>query len=129
MKKLNKLNKPLSFSNQKGIGDRGLTLIELLVVVTIMGVIAGIAVYSYVRIIEKTEEDVCDANALLLKREYERSLVLENIDHSDVFFASFLMGSSVESCEGCEFTYEDGDVLCNKRTEGDKDENGEVPFF
>ncbi|WP_404322744.1 hypothetical protein LG298_24050 [Cytobacillus firmus] len=85
-------------------------------------------------IIEKSRRDVCDANTVEVKRQYERQLHLDGKEYSDVVFVQFLMdfGESACTLEG-DIRYVDGEVRCSIHSEsaddvGDDEEEG-VPFL
>ncbi|GAE28182.1 hypothetical protein JCM9140_4389 [Halalkalibacter wakoensis JCM 9140] len=82
--------------------EQGLTLVEILVVVVMIGIIAAIAVPLFIGVIEKAEEDVCGVNVMHVERGYERWLVLEDVEHSELVFSQYVVENEVGGCEGCE---------------------------
>jgi prepilin-type N-terminal cleavage/methylation domain-containing protein len=78
--------------------QRGFTLLELLAVIVILGIVFSIAVISLGGTKERAEECVCAANRLELENQYGRHLLLEDVEHSDVVFASFLSEFGSEVC-------------------------------
>ncbi|RIW36059.1 type II secretion system protein [Bacillus salacetis] len=116
------------------IDKRGLTLIELLAVVVILGIISSIAVLAVLGVIGDTEEEVCEANQLQLEKEYHQDLVLNEVEHSDLRFTSYLVKFGEVCPVTGDITYVDGHVECSEH--GDSAEPGEddsgdegVPFL
>jgi prepilin-type N-terminal cleavage/methylation domain-containing protein len=116
-------------------GNNGFTLIELLAVIVILGIIFSIAVISLGGTKESAEEDVCAANRLELENQYKGYLALEDVEHSDVMFSTFLKEFGSEVCPvGGVITYTDGHVDCSVHSPGVSDEHnsgdeGGVPFL
>ncbi|OAT80993.1 hypothetical protein A6P54_13440 [Bacillus sp. MKU004] len=82
--------------------QRGFTLVELLAVIVILGIVFSIAVISLGGTKERAKEDICAANRVELENQYSRHLILEDAEHNDVVFTSFLteFGSKVCSVGG-----------------------------
>ena len=85
--------------------------------------------------IEKSEEEVCEANSSELERFYERGLVLNGLDHKPELFGQTLLEFGEEVCpDGGVISYLDGDVDCSVHSdseisEDEEDDNGDVPFL
>ncbi|MGD6778415.1 type IV pilin protein [Sutcliffiella horikoshii] len=109
----------------------GLTLVEILAVMVILGILASIAVPSVLAHIRKTEIDVCDVNSSELLKRYNQELVLEDKNHSDLEFTSFLVEHDEYVCPvGGIYHYVDGEVECSDHSEVEEPEDeGEVPFL
>lgn len=60
----------------------------MLVVITILGILASIAVITVVGSIDNTEEGVCKVNVREVEKHYEAHLVFEGISSSDAYFGS-----------------------------------------
>lgn len=59
------------------INTKGFTLMEILVVVTIIGILAAIAVPSYIYAVDKGKEDACTTNVQILSTQVERYRLVE----------------------------------------------------
>ncbi|WP_252183441.1 type II secretion system protein [Rossellomorea vietnamensis] len=105
------------------LDKRGLTLIELLAVVVILGIISSIAVIAVLGVICDTEEEVCEANQLQLEKEYHQDLILNEVEHSDFRFTSYLVKFGEVCPVTGDITYVDGHVECIEH--GDSAESGE----
>ncbi|WP_197489751.1 type II secretion system protein [Rossellomorea aquimaris] len=115
--------------------QRGLTLVELLAVIVVIGVVFSIAVISLGGTKERTEADVCAANRVELENQYRGHLALEDVEHSNVVFSTFLKELGSEVCPvGGAINYLDGHVDCSvhgevvDEEEGSGDDGG-VPFL
>jgi prepilin-type N-terminal cleavage/methylation domain-containing protein len=115
--------------------QRGLTLVELLAVIVILGIVFSIAVISLAGTKEKAEEDACVANRVELENQYGRNLLLEDVEHSDVVFTSFLTEFGFEGCPvGGVVSFSDGHVDCSVHLDevDEEDDSGEdsgVPYL
>ncbi|WP_010200279.1 prepilin-type N-terminal cleavage/methylation domain-containing protein [Bacillus sp. m3-13] len=109
----------------------GLTLVEILAVVVVLGILAAIAVPSVLGHISKTEIDVCDVNSSELLKRYNQELVLEDKNHSDLEFTSFLVEHGEYVCPlGGTYRYVDEEVECSEHGNIDhEEEDGDVPFL
>ncbi|WP_142302907.1 hypothetical protein [Bacillus sp. FJAT-45350] len=84
------------------VKEKRLALVELIAVLTIIGIIATIAVPSVAAMIKKTKQEVCLANMLQLERAYNIHLILKGIEFSEVVFEQYLQEFG-HICEGdCE---------------------------
>jgi prepilin-type N-terminal cleavage/methylation domain-containing protein len=123
------LMKYINFSRRD---QSGITMVELLAGIVIIGIVISIAVISLGGTKERAEEDVCAANRVELENQYSRHLILEDAEHNDVVFTSFLteLGSVVCPVGGV-VSYEDGHVNCSLHSdEIDEEENsGGVPYL
>ncbi|MCA1041620.1 type II secretion system GspH family protein [Bacillus infantis] len=80
------------------LDKRGLTLVELLAVIVIIGILGSIAVISIFGLVENMEEEVCVANRRQLDKDYSRELVLNEVDHSESRFDSYVFRFGGLSC-------------------------------
>ncbi|MGD6991127.1 prepilin-type N-terminal cleavage/methylation domain-containing protein [Sutcliffiella horikoshii] len=108
--------------------NEGLTLVEILAVVVIL---AAVAVPSVLGHIKKTEAGVCEVNSSEVGKIYHQELALEDKDHSDVEFTSFLLKHDDYVCPiNGTYQYIDGEVECSVHGEVEETEDeGDVPFL
>ncbi|WRP06325.1 type II secretion system protein [Rossellomorea aquimaris] len=113
----------------------GFALVELLAVVVILGIVFSIVVLSLGGTKERAEADVCAANRVELEKQYGGHLALEDVEHSDVGFTSFLNEFDSEVCPvGGVVTYTDESIVCSVHgeevdEEEDSGDDGGVPFL
>jgi prepilin-type N-terminal cleavage/methylation domain-containing protein len=108
----------------------GLTLIELLAVIVVLGIIASIAFVTIRGRIQKTRIEVCEVNRHNLSEAYHDHLYLNEIEHSDVHFSTFINSNYNEDIcpEGGTILYKDGKVLCSIHSDSDNDAHEDEPI-
>lgn len=116
--------------------NEGLTLVEVLAVIAMLGIIAAIAVPSVISLIEKSREDVCEANRLELGRMYRMHMDLEGKEHTHISFQEYFLEYGNEICPlGGVISYQDGVVKCSIHSHNVEEiekpgvENDGVPFL
>ncbi|WP_047983561.1 pilus assembly FimT family protein [Ornithinibacillus californiensis] len=112
--------------------ERGFTLIELLAVLAILGIILMIAVPVYSKEIAEAEEEICEANRAIVKKDYEMNLTFSGNDHSSTLFNQYLQGYDGELCpdEGI-FSYveEENTINCSIHSSMNDPGDEEVPWL
>jgi prepilin-type N-terminal cleavage/methylation domain-containing protein len=114
------------------LDKRGLTLVELLAVIVIIGILSSIAVISTLGLVENTEEEVCVANRRQLEKDYSRDLALNEIDHSESQFNSYVLRFGEVCPVGGHVVFVNGHIECSvhvgEKETGEQDGDG-VPFL
>ncbi|MBB6454530.1 prepilin-type N-terminal cleavage/methylation domain-containing protein [Salirhabdus euzebyi] len=111
--------------------EAGLTLIEIMAVIVIIGILAAISIPLVSNIIEKSKEEVCQTNIIILERSYESYLVLKSVEHTEVVFEQFMRSYDGELCENdCAVSYGEGKVHCSTEVDDEEDDGGgSVPYL
>ena len=103
-----------------------------MVAITVIGILAAIAVPSYIGHVENAKEEVCDTNVVQLERMYEAHLTLENKNHTEDIFDHYLQEYGRDICpENGDIYYVGGEVRCGVHSEeGESDDEDEsIPFL
>ncbi|MBN2826531.1 MAG: prepilin-type N-terminal cleavage/methylation domain-containing protein [Tissierellales bacterium] len=114
--------------------SRGFTIIELIIVLSVLGIIALIAIPRFLSVTEYAKRDVCEANRAELEHAYEIYLVKNNESDSEVNFNTFLNQWDQEVCpdEGI-ISRSEGKIKCSihldEEVEDSNDSEGSVPFL
>lgn len=107
---------------------KGVTLIEGVVVMAVVATLAMIIIPACVGYINKAKERVCETNCLQIERMYQAHLELENREHNDIEFSSFLLQYADQTCPSKgNMSCVEGKVVCDRHQELE-DGNGEVPI-
>lgn len=122
----------VSIKGRKKRCIKGFTIIELIVVISIIGILATIAVPSFNGYVEKSKEKVCEINCLNLRKIYETYLIMGSAKHSDTIFTIFKIEYGQGACPAHgEMDYANGEIRCKIHYKGDdkEEDDGSVPYL
>lgn len=105
---------------------QGLILLEMVIVIGILGILFTLLVPSYVQCLQSTREQICKKNCWNLAMLYETELVMQNAQHSEARFKTFLVKQSGACCpnEGT-VNHVNGSVTCTIHDDGTQEEGND----
>jgi prepilin-type N-terminal cleavage/methylation domain-containing protein len=113
-----------------GVNKKGSSLIEIIIVISILSIMATVAVSAFNGYVETARREVCRINLKQLEIMYGTYLTLESVDHAEVVFAQYMEGYAERICpNNGDITYVDGRIRCSLHAGGDEEEEQEVPYL
>lgn len=110
--------------------NKGFTLIEIIVVVSILGILAVIAIPRLSGFIDNVNREVCNYNCRNIERSYQLHLMEEGIGYSDLHFTEFLEETDQLICpKNGHISYKDGKAECNVHNIDEDEDDEEVPYL
>jgi prepilin-type N-terminal cleavage/methylation domain-containing protein len=105
------------------MNNRGFTLVELLIVLVVMGIFSAISVLVYDTIIDNVNDDLNEIFTDEIERNYKQFLIVEDLEHSDILFQSFMYDYYPDYVG--EFSFIDNQIVHKETIEEDES----VPFL
>lgn len=90
----------------KNILKKGFTLIEIIVVLTILAILAAVAIPTYLGYVDKTRESICENNIGILNRVAQAALLsdpalADKVKTDPLYFMQYVEDNNLASCVDC----------------------------
>ncbi|KAB2953773.1 prepilin-type N-terminal cleavage/methylation domain-containing protein [Heliorestis acidaminivorans] len=104
--------------------SKGFSLIEIIIVIAVISILLTVVTTKLTGATEKMNAKVCNDNSLQVQELYEAYMILEDAEHSSMFFDAFLQeyDGEVVCPSGGQFMYINEMVQCNVHPRNDFDE-------